>query len=201
MKTKKETIDEAINSLIEKKIVSKREPLFFPLAKDKVEAASLIKSLALKMDITIRNLIWNPEYDNICEWMVNPKKGLLLTGDPGRLKSVFATMILPVLYKIKYGFNIAPIKARQIKDRLESIIKHPVVIIDDVGEEPVVNDFGVKFQPFSQLVDYCEEKSKTLIITTNYDSKVLVEIYGVRPVDRMDKLCLPIKFKGQSFRK
>lgn len=204
---KKETIksvDDAIRDSIEAGIIHKRGTIkLLPLAKDIDDAKKLLLSVVSKVDVTIKNLKWQPEYNELCRWMANPERGLLLTGNFGRLKTVFATLVLPVLYMQKYSYRIRPIKAWEIASNLSNpnnCLSHPVVIVDDVGEEPTASEFGTKYEPFSRLVDECEKKSLLLIITTNLNSQQLTDRYGARPVDRIDILCDPIVFKGKSFR-
>lgn len=194
-------IDNAILSCKEAKIATKRgKALFLPLAKDVEDAKSLIITISKRMDSTINKLVWLPEYESIAEWMVNPKKGLILTGDSGRLKTVFATLILPVLYMMNHSYRIKSIKAWQIAESMNQVLSHPVVIIDDVGVESPANEYGVKYEPFSRIVDECERLSKLLIVTTNLNSEELKKRYGNRPIDRLDLLCTPVVFNGKSFR-
>ena len=72
-----------------------------------------------------------------------------------------------------------------------------MIIIDDVGEEQMISDFGNKYEMFPRVVDYCEKHSKLLIVTTNLDSKQMMARYGIRTMDRLDKLCKAIIFKGK----
>jgi len=185
-----------------KTIIKKGMTSLFPIAKDIEHAKELICTVIPQIDFTIKNVIWQPEYDNLCEWMVNPEKGLILSGDSGRLKTVFSTLFLPVMYMKEYRFRIRPIKSWQIAEELKNpnFLQHPIVIADDIGEEPIANGFGSKYEPFSRLVDECERLSKLLIATTNLDSVKLAERYGNRPMDRLDLICEAIVFKGKSFR-
>lgn len=193
-------IKDAISQLRGNQTIFPRIRRAYKLAESTEEAKELISSLAIELDTTINKFKWQPEYNLIAEWMVYPKKGLLMLGTPGRLKSIIATLIIPVLYKLRYKFNIRPIKAWQIDSELEKILSHPVVIVDDVGEEPPVNNFGIKHEPFMRLVDECERRSIILVLTTNLDSNGLISRYGERPVDRLDLLCTPVRFTGKSFR-
>lgn len=194
-------IIDVIPELSKAGVVKPRKMLSFKLGESMDDAKSIIMQLAPQLDSTINKLIWLEEYDKICAWMIAPEKGLSLIGAPGRLKSVIGTMILPVLYKSFYGLNIKPVDSYMIHEHFNELSKHPIIIIDDVGEEPPVNDFGSKHEPFSRLVDYCEKNSRVLIITSNLSSNELISRYGVRPVDRLDKLCTPVLFKGKSYRK
>lgn len=196
-------IDSAILSCKESKVIDIRGSLpFLPLAKTEADARMMIERIAPKVDFTIKKIDWQSEYDLLCKWMCNPEKGLILSGDSGRMKTVFATLILPVLYMQWHRFRIKPIKAWRLAEELKNpnFMQHPVLIVDDVGEEPPANEFGVKYEPFSRLVDECERLSKLLIITTNLNSKQLGDRYGNRPMDRLDLLCAPIVFEGKSFR-
>ena len=196
-------IDDAILSCNEAGVIQNRGKIpLFKLAKSTEEAKELILKIAPKVDFTINKLNWQSEYELLCFWMTNPRQGLILSGNSGRLKTVFATLILPVLYMNEYRFRIKPVKAWKLSEELKNpnFMQHPVIIVDDVGEEPPANEYGVKYEPFSRLVDECERLSKLLIITTNLNSKELLDRYGNRPIDRLDLLCTPVVFEGKSFR-
>jgi DNA replication protein DnaC len=194
-------LNQSITSCAKDGIIHMRgQTRYLQLASDRDDAKEkLIRAIPL-VDFTIKKLEWLPEYDQVCEWLTNPKKGLLLLGDSGRLKTVIATLVIPVLYFNSYNLKIVPIKSRKIISKMNDVMKHPVVIVDDVGEEPTANEFGTRYEPFSELVDECERLSKILIITTNLNSEQLTRRYGGRPVDRLDVLCEPVVFKGKSFR-
>ena len=194
-------IDNAFSELVKKGNIQQKKILFFPLCDTEKEAKYAIGYLSKKIDKTIGELIWQPEYDKVVKWMTNPTKGLLMTGDPGRLKTTIAKILI-VLYKKRYDFNLRLIDSDKIEqeDNQNYINTAPVILIDDVGEEPVASDFGIKYEVFPKLVDFCEKKSKLLILTTNQNSINLKARYGTRPIDRLDLLCHPIKFEGKSFR-
>lgn len=198
---KKITINESIKILHTRQVIKPKVFREFPLAEDKKEAKKVFIEIAKSIDKTIKDFNWLPEYEKIIEWMVNPnKKGLLLSGDPGRLKTITTTLIFPVLWHQLYGFIVKPVEASEIELNMQLFKNSPIINIDDVGTEPTINDFGSKYEPFSRLVDFCEKNSKILIITTNYSRKEMWTRYGTRTVDRLDLLCEPIPFKGDSFR-
>ena len=77
-------------------------------------------------------------------------------------------------------------------------VRYP--IIDDVGTEPMINDYGEKFEGFSQVMNAAEMKLKPVFASTNLSSAQLTDRYGLRTVDRIGRLCLPVKFEGESLR-
>lgn len=196
-------VEQALNYLQgQEKSICVRRVLSFPLADNKEQARSRLKNIALSADKTISEFHWLPEYNKVCDWMVNPDgKGLILSGNSGRLKSTIIMLVLPVLFKLKYNMVVRPIESESINEMWQKIIHNPVIIVDDAGVETFVNDFGAKHEPFSRLVDMCEKKSKVLIVSTNLNSEQLEQRYGSRTTDRLDRLCVPVAFKGKSLRK
>ncbi len=156
------------------------------------------------------------EYEDIIDWMTNTRdKGLLLMGDVGRGKSVIITGIIPVLLRIKnrytrvihsqeltkpipdaivYGYGQRP------DTNLDYLIKTPFPIIDEVGVESQVNDYGERSEGFNLVINASERYHRPLFITTNLTAEQLLERYGERTVDRLQHLCRIIEFKGDSLR-
>lgn len=105
---------------------------------------------------------WPDEYDQIAQWLSdNQGKGLMLIGDCGRGKSLITTEILPEMFaagliidaqthsKLADPFVCT---ARELQTKMKEALKHRVIIIDDVGTESVVNNFGTRTDYFSELV-------------------------------------------------
>lgn len=199
---KKETISDSISYLSEKKVFKVKQVPSFPLFTDKEEAKKTFIEVIGLVDLTIEELVWIPEYDKVIEWMVMPKrKGLLLAGDSGRLKSTITRLVLPVLYCSAFGFIIRPVDSCKIDENWGIFNNSPIINIDDIGAEPPVNDFGIKREPINTLIDFCEKNSKLLIATSNLKSKKIQDRYGIRTLDRLDLLCKTIWFEGDSMRK
>lgn len=198
---KKEIIDASIAHLQSKNVIKVRSIPSFSLSSSVEEAKELLKEAILAVDKSISKLEWMSEYDKVAKWMVNSEgKGLNLTGDPGRLKTVITSLALPLLFHAKFKMTVRPVDSFNIEESYGYFNQSPIVIVDDIGAEPPVNDYGIRREPFNTLVDFCEKKSKVLIITNNLSSSVIQERYGIRTLDRLDLLCKPIKFTGESFR-
>lgn len=197
----KETISDDIKKLSVKNIVKVRQLPEFPLCKSIEEGRTLLTSVIKLVDLTIINFKWLPEYDNIVEWMVSPKrKGLNLAGDPGRLKTVISTLVFPVLFYHLHKLTVRPVDAKDINTSYDIFNSSPVIVIDDYGTEDPVNNYGIKSEPLCNLADFCEKRSKLLIMTTNMSSKNVSLRYGIRTIERFDVLCRNVKFSGDSFR-
>ena len=105
---------------------------------------------------------WLDEYDDIAQWMTgNAGRGLMLIGDCGRGKSVITTEILPDLLERGFltdaatGMQLAGpfiCTAKELRQRYKEALQHRIIVIDDVGTESVVNNFGEKTDYFSDLV-------------------------------------------------
>jgi len=201
MTTKKDT-GEFCTELIQQGIIKVATKPKVAIPVEMAELKKKIEEIITLTDSTITKFDWLWEYDIVCSWLLDNKgRGLILLGDNGRGKSLFATKVIPVLLKMHTGNTVRPISSYQMQEEYDKIIRAPFVIIDDVGEEPTINDFGNKYEIFSRVVDYCEKNSMLLIITTNLTSKQIMARYGVRTIDRLDKLCKVVIFTGQSYRK
>jgi len=197
-----ELISKSILKLSEKKVIKIKEIPNFPLCKSEEEGKALLIDTIQSVDLSIKEFQWLPEYDKVVKWMVNPgHKGLQLVGEPGRLKTIIATLVMPVLYYVIYNFIIRPVEAADIEQSYDIFNKSPVIIIDDIGTEFTINDYGIKREPVNTLIDFCEKKSKVLILTSNFSSELINSRYGIRTTDRLDLLCKAIWFKGESLRK
>jgi DNA replication protein DnaC len=80
-----------------------------------------------------------------------------------------------------------------------------ILCLDDIGtEQPIVNSFGTKYDPISELLqfryDSWEFKRLRTYITTNLDSQMRVKRYGQRLNDRFKKMFNILTFTGESRR-
>lgn len=161
------------------------------LKKSFIEAFKLV-------DKTFKEYKHLPEYDQIIEWIGNTEgKGLFMTGSFGRGKSTILTGVIPLLFRAYYNKALQPIPARDLH---KSEIGWAVVI-DDIGQEEIINDYGTKVDSVEYAISHCEDNMKLLIMTANLDSKQLESRYGGRILDRVTRLCKIVEFKGNSLRK
>ncbi len=199
---KKEIID-SVKNLSEKRVIKVKQIPEYPLCKSFEEGKKLLINTAKIVDLTIKEFEWFPEYDKVVNWMMKPnRKGLQLMGDPGRLKTVIATLVFPVLYHHLYGFTIRPVDAGDIEteEAVSRFEQSPIIIIDDIGTELPINDYGIKRESIKYLINFCEKKSKLLIMTSNFSSELTKSRYGIRTTDRLDLLCEAVWFGGESLR-
>ena len=194
-------LTDTIQKLTDKKVIKIKCIPEFSLCETIEEGKQLLIETIAKVDLTIKEFHWFPEYDKIVSWMMTPNhKGLQLVGDPGRLKTTIATLAIPVLYHLIHNFIIRTVDSCDIEESYDNFKASPVIIMDDIGAEFTINDYGIKREPLNALIDFCEKKSKILIITSNLTSEQITARYGVRTIDRIDLLCTPVKFQGESLR-
>ena len=174
-------------------------------------------SIFQEFDTTISEYKHLPEYDEIIDWMTDTKdKGLLLMGDCGRGKSIIISGIIPVLLRIKNRYvrvihsqeltkpipNVIIYSYGQRPDtNLDYLLKTHFPIIDEVGVESMVNDYGEKSEGFNLVMNAAERYHRHLFVTTNLTVEQLLERYGERTIDRLNHLCRVVEFKGDSLRK
>lgn len=169
-----------------------------------------------RVDGSIRKYHQLPEYARVIDWMTDTRsRGLLLMGDCGRGKSIIVTGLVPVLLAIK-GRHTVPIHADDFSKpypfaantagcdpkmtNLDYLACTHFPIIDELGVESMVNDYGEKFEGFNRVINAAERYLRPLSISTNLTKEELLLRYGERTFDRLSHLCLIVKFKGESLR-
>ncbi|WP_288236999.1 hypothetical protein [uncultured Alistipes sp.] len=142
-------------------------------------------------------------------------RGLLLMGDCGRGKSIIVTGVVPVLLAMK-GRHAVPVHADDFSKsypfaastagcdpkmtNLDYLAWTHFPIIDELGVESMINDYGEKFEGFNRVINAAERYLRPLFISTNLTKEELLGRYGERTFDRLSHLCLIVKFKGESLR-
>ncbi|GET19875.1 hypothetical protein [Prolixibacter denitrificans] len=165
------------------------------------ECKKLFEDAFKYVDHTARPFIWQHEYDHVVNWMHDTRgKGLFLTGDMGRGKSVIIMQVIPLLFHVKFRKNIHPVSAEEIPNKLEQIANRPFVCIDDLGTEAAVNNYGERFEGFMRIVNVCETNLKPLFVSSNLNSEQIMKRYDERTLDRIARLCKVVKFEGVSLR-
>lgn len=177
------------------------EPQMFSFG-DYNQCKLLFTTAMLATDKTIKKLVWIPEYDEIVNWMVNNRgKGLALVGSNGRGKSIFLCRVLPFLFRIKDKV-LKPKLAITLKSEDVEILETKwAIVLDDIGQEQIINDFGTKIDAVEKLISICEAEMRPLFISTNLTYSQLQKRYGSRITDRINRLCKIVEFSGKSFRK
>jgi len=139
-------------------------------------------------------------YDEVIDWLCDTKgRGLMLMGECGLGKSTILNYVIPAIFRTKTNKVLRSVPAKNL-DGDVSNHKGMFVIIDDLGTESIKNDYGTKIDVVSDLISYAEDKSKTLLITTNLSPQAMKERYDERTLDRLRK-CKVVVIKGKSFRK
>lgn len=75
------------------------------------------------------------------------------------------------------------------------------LLIDDIGTESVINDYGEKHDLVSELIDRAEKTKRLLILTTNLTPSEIGERYGLRTLDRLRSIVKSVKSIGDSLRR
>jgi DNA replication protein DnaC len=168
----------------------------------KIECKEQFISAFQAVDNTIEKYMHLPEYDQVIEWMTETKgKGLLLTGSCGRGKSIIVTGVLPLIFYTKLNKILKYYRAEEIPKKIDEICKSWAVVIDELGVETQVNNYGEKSEGFNTIINMAETKIAPLFISTNLTPAAILSRYGERTLDRISRLCLMINFSGESLRK
>ena len=151
-----------------------------------------------EVDKTVDKFEWIPEYDQIIEWMTDTKgKGLALFGSIERGKTVINSFIWPVLFQKHFRKTLHP---RSATEWTRENVEKWAFIIDDIGTEFIVNNFGSKTDMVEYAINNAEYYTKLLFLTGNLTEKELIERYGLRTYDRIKRLCKIVIFSGKSLR-
>lgn len=153
------------------------------------------------VDLTVNDYQHLPEYEEVIDWMTDSKgKGLFLQGDCGRGKTTILCGVLPVIFYQHLGMVLRPHHADEIPSKAPQIAKQWAMCIDELGVEPLVNDYGEKHEGFNRIINAAEARVSPLFVTTNLKGEQLLERYGERTIDRINRLCRVVKFNGDSLR-
>lgn len=151
----------------------------------------------------------------------HPESGLMLCGVPGNGKTTLAKAILRMARILNskgafsymgeyFRFETCFITATEVceyyknqeDDRIIRLKGVPILVIDDLGEEPCeVLSFGTPAHPVRRLIEKRYETMSFTIITTNLVSDDLFKQYGWRVVDRIQEMFKKIVHQAPSYRK
>lgn len=138
----------------------------------------------------------------IIEWLEdNRGQGLLLMGKPGNGKSVIAMSVIPLLVYMTTERVVGSYHVRELKEKWTDVISKSIIVIDDVGTEGTVNEYGTKRDYFMELMELAEAKNKIVVVTTNCNGDELRNKYDDRTYSRICGMCRPVVFDGDDFRK
>lgn len=105
----------------------------------------------------------------------------------------------------KYGGEIGEVAGKRQGDEWAALPKS--VYLDDVGQEPPLNVYGVRSEPVGDFVVALGEAYRTgrwrkrLVATTNLDLRGLVDRYGSRFMDRVAEMCVILYLRNGSLRR
>lgn len=133
------------------------------------------------------------------------QKGIMLVGNLGTGKTLIMSAFLNTLEnasnKIITRFNAKEV-FEKLKEKEPDFYKIRPLFIDDVGKEPnIVNDYGTKIAPISDLFALRYDFGAWTFITTNHGGEELLEKYGSSTIDRFKEMFNIIKLNGESRRK
>lgn len=157
-------------------------------------------------------------------WLINPDAtpGLMLCGLYGNGKTTLAKAMATLI-----GFlterECGPSKRKTMRlitakdvcrlcaagekfkekyDGYNKLFDEPMLIIDDLGEEPrEVMVYGMIHTPIIDIISERYAKQRMTIVTTNLETDDLKEKYGPRIYDRFQEMLTPIVFENESYRK
>lgn len=193
-KTIDELIDNAVQTLESHgvQIVKREFRIKIPSAKERFEKA--IKK-AIGQDAQ-----WLGEYDEIVDWLTdNGGKGLMLIGRCGTGKSVVACRVLPIVFNTMSGRIYRSHTAKEFS-RLQNVPENDIVIIDDIGTEGNVKEYGTDRDNIGDVIDRLDFKGGLGVITTNLDADAIRAKYGDRTYDRIRTNFKFVYFLNKSLR-
>ena len=159
-----------------------------------------IKDISVFYDKTIKTFHFLPEYDAVADYLSDTKgKGLFLSGDVGRGKSLIIEYVIPVLFFAKRKV-VKVYHANDLGKKFDEIREKKFISIDDVGTEGVYKNYGSETEAFADVVAFAEKYNRVLFITTNLSKEQFISRYGIRIIDRLKQMCHFVKFEGKSLR-
>ena len=210
------TITQLIDEMVRDKHLIPRQKWDTSWGKSHAECKHLFTSIFTQVDDTIDKFVYLPEYDQIVDWMTNTEdKGLMLIGDCGRGKSLILNYVLPVLFRM-LGRNVIPVHAQDFSKifpahyypnplrpdtYLDKLLQSKFPIVDELGVETMMNDYGEKVEGFNMLLNMAERYHRPVFVSTNLTERQILDRYGERTVDRLAHLCRTVHFSGDSLRK
>lgn len=145
--------------------------------------------------------VWLKEYDEVASWLGNNNgKGLLCIGNCGRGKTMLCYRIIPILLNHFMHKCVCCYDAIDINTQIDEMKAKYLISVDDVGIESDYIHYGVRRQPFAELVDVAEKRGNLLLLTTNLTTDELLAKYGVRVIDRLRRITKVVHFIGESLR-
>ena len=134
-------------------------------------------------------------------------RGIIIAGEYGVGKTCLANAIVQIFGR--GNFRIQSMNDPKDVDFLSEesiefwadVVYERGVMLDDLGSEKPVNNFGVMQEVIGEfIVSYHEKGRGILIITTNLNAQELDGRYGGRVLSRLKDKCIPLRLKGKDKR-
>lgn len=159
-------------------------------------------------DTTLKAFQWLPEYEEVLDWMIDNKgKGLFICGNCGRGKTTIILGVIRPLFtalgKHLPGYHASVLSSKTIESDEWNYMKYrkwKFSYLDELGTERAVNDYGEKFEAFNEIINMAEQNLDIMIISSNLSPDQFLQRYGDRTMDRINRLCKIVEFKGESLR-
>lgn len=216
---------EALSQMLQAERVSRER---FSLEISETDCANGLYS-AMKAEVQYRGGTFNFDADTrshiltAAQWLINPNStpGLLLCGLCGNGKTTLARAIawlIGYLSERELGYSnrkrmplytaknicrlcAASEKFKEQYDEYGRLFTEPMMIIDDLGEEPKeVMVYGMPHTPIIDIISERYAAQRMTIITTNLDVDQLKGKYGERITDRFREMLTSIIFENDSYR-
>ena len=184
---------------------------------------------SMKVEVESRGFVFIPDEDTrshimaAARWLVDPngRPGLRLGGLYGNGKSTLALAMqrfVGFLTERENGYSqrqtfkfytakdicrlcAAAEKFKEQYDEYSRIRTEPMLIIDDLGEEPTeVMSYGMVHTPVIDIINSRYASRKLTVITTNLNAAELADKYGPRIDERFREMLTPIIFTNDSYR-
>lgn len=92
-------------------------------------------------------------------------------------------------------------KFKEQYDEYARLFLEPMMVIDDLGEEPVeVMVYGMPHTPLTDIISKRYDARLMTIVTTNLETDAITKKYGERIGDRLREMMAPIVFENDSYR-
>ncbi len=184
---------------------------------------------AMKASVEYRGGVFRMDADTrrhiseAAKWLINPNgtPGLMLCGLYGNGKTTLANAIswlIGFVTERELGYSnrknmrlftakeicrlcAASEKFKEQHDAYEQLFSMPMLIIDDLGEEPKeVMVYGMIHTPLIDLISERYAQQLMTIVTTNLEIDDLQNKYGDRIYDRLQEMLTSIVFENESYR-